>query len=214
MIELKNIIKTYKKGNEIIKVIDNFSYSFEFGKMYIITGHSGVGKTTLLNIIGLIDDFDSGEYLFCSKDVKKYDLSNFRKENIGFIFQNYYLDSHLTAIENVMLPMLINKNIKSSERKNLAKKLLDSVGLNDRYNHFPKELSGGEMQRVAIARALVNDPKVIIADEPTGNLDSKNEIIVMDILKKLVSDGKCVIVVTHNKELHSYGNFHIDLDSM
>lgn len=215
MIELINVNKSYKKNNQLIKVIDNFSYTFELGKMYFIIGHSGVGKTTLLNIIGLIDDFDSGDYCCFAKNIKdfnKTDLLDFRKNKMGYIFQNYLLDENLTALENVMLPMLVNSSINKSDRENYGKKLLDSVGLKDRYNHFPKELSGGEQQRVAIARALVNKPKFILADEPTGNLDYDNEILVMNILKNLVNDGKCVIIVTHNKDIYNYADSLINLD--
>ena len=215
MIELINVNKSYKKNNQLIKVIDNFSYTFELGKMYFIIGHSGVGKTTLLNIIGLIDDFDSGDYCCFAKNIKdfnKADLLDFRKNKMGYIFQNYLLDENLTALENVMLPMLVNSSINKSDRENYGKKLLDSVGLKDRYNHFPKELSGGEQQRVAIARALVNKPKFILADEPTGNLDYDNEILVMNILKNLVNDGKCVIIVTHNKDIYNYADSLINLD--
>ena len=215
MIELINVNKSYKKNNQLIKVIDNFSYTFELGKMYFIIGHSGVGKTTLLNIIGLIDDFDSGDYCCFAKNIKdfnKADLLDFRKNKMGYIFQNYLLDENLTALENVMLPMLVNSSINKSDREKYGKKLLDSVGLKDRYNHFPKELSGGEQQRVAIARALVNKPKFILADEPTGNLDYDNEILVMNILKNLVNDGKCVIIVTHNKDIYNYADSLINLD--
>ena len=215
MIELINVNKSYKKNNQLIKVIDNFSYTFELGKMYFIIGHSGVGKTTLLNIIGLIDDFDSGDYCCFAKNIKdfnKADLLDFRKNKMGYIFQNYLLDENLTALENVMLPMLVNSSINKSDRENYGKQLLDSVGLKDRYNHFPKELSGGEQQRVAIARALVNKPKFILADEPTGNLDYDNEILVMNILKNLVNDGKCVIIVTHNKDIYNYADSLINLD--
>ena len=133
-------------------------------------------------------------------------------KNIGFVFQDYMLDPYLDALENVMLPLLNNKDVKASDRESLAKSLLDKVGLKERYNHFPKELSGGEQQRVAIARALVNDPKIILADEPTGNLDVDNEKIILDIFKDLVNDNKCVIMVTHNNDLVSYADFNIILN--
>ena len=127
-------------------------------------------------------------------------------KHIGFVFQDFYLDEHLKAYENVMLPMLINKEIKKEERKEKACKLLIDLGLRDRINHFPKEMSGGEQQRVAIARSLANDPKIILADEPTGNLDEENEKLVFETLKDLSKKGKCVIVVTHSEEIKKYAD--------
>ena len=215
MITLKNVSKTFIKNNENIKALEDFSYEFNEGKLYAITGHSGSGKSTLLSIIGLIQKSDNGTYLFNGADVTKFnnnEMSEFRMKNIGFVFQDYMLDPYLDALENVMLPLLNNKDVKASDRESLAKSLLDKVGLKERYNHFPKELSGGEQQRVAIARALVNDPKIILADEPTGNLDVDNEKIILDIFKDLVNDNKCVIMVTHNNDLVSYADFNIILN--
>ena len=192
-----------------MKALDNVSYEFKPGKMYAIMGHSGSGKSTLISIIGLIETYTSGKITIDQKDIselKDDELSNLRMKHIGFVFQDFYLDEHLKAYENVMLPMLINKEIKKEERKEKACKLLIDLGLRDRINHFPKEMSGGEQQRVAIARSLANDPKIILADEPTGNLDEENEKLVFETLKDLSKKGKCVIVVTHSEEIKKYAD--------
>ena len=186
IIKLKNLNKTFVKKDETIEVLKKFSYEFAAGKMYGICGHSGSGKSTLLTILGLMQAYDEGTYLLKDKDVSHMsnnEKSDIRSKTIGFIFQNFYLDEQLTAIENVMLPMIINKDIKKEDRYDKAIKLLKDVGLEKRINHFPKELSGGESQRVAIARALANDPSIILADEPTGDLDRNNEKQIFGILK-------------------------------
>ena len=156
-----------------------------------------------------MDNATSGKYVINGKDVSKLsdkELSNIRMENIGFIFQDYYLDQNLKAYENVMLPMLINKKIDRSDRKNKAIDLLNNIGLGDRVNHYPKELSGGEQQRVCITRALANNPDYLLGDEPTGNLDEENEIKVLETLKNLSLNGKCVIVVSHSNEVKNYAD--------
>ena len=204
---IENVCKVYKTKNDEVKALDNVSYEFKPGKMYAIMGHSGSGKSTLISIIGLIETYTSGKITIDQKDIselKDDELSNLRMKHIGFVFQDFYLDEHLKAYENVMLPMLINKEIKKEERKEKACKLLIDLGLRDRINHFPKEMSGGEQQRVAIARSLANDPKIILADEPTGNLDEENEKLVFETLKDLSKKGKCVIVVTHSEEIKKY----------
>lgn len=208
-LEIINLYKVFQTKTEKIIAIDNANYKFEDGKFYAIMGHSGSGKSTLLNILGTLDKQTSGQYLINGTNVSNFDeceLSNLRMKGIGFIFQNYSLDPNLKSFENVMLPMYINNTIKKENRKIRAIKLLEYVNLGDRLNHFPRELSGGEQQRVAIARALANDPKVIIADEPTGNLDEKNEEIIFSILKKLSDSGKCVIVVSHNENILKYAD--------
>lgn len=205
----ENIEKTYSTSTEKVIGITNFSYSFEKGKFYAIMGHSGSGKSTLIRILGLMDNATSGKYVINGKDVSKLsdkELSNIRMENIGFIFQDYYLDQNLKAYENVMLPMLINKKIDRSDRKNKAIDLLNNIGLGDRVNHYPKELSGGEQQRVCITRALANNPDYLLGDEPTGNLDEENEIKVLETLKNLSLNGKCVIVVSHSNEVKNYAD--------
>lgn len=208
-LEIKNLYKIYQTKTEKIIAVDNATYKFESGCFYAIMGHSGSGKSTLLNILGTLDKQTSGEYLINGENISNYDdvvLSAIRMRGIGFIFQNYSLDPNLKSFENVMLPMYINNAIKKENRKTRAIKLLEYVNMGDRINHYPKELSGGEQQRVAIARALANDPKVIIADEPTGNLDEKNEEIIFSILKKLSQMDKCVIVVSHNENILKYAD--------
>ena len=215
IIELKNIKKEYQMKRISLLVLDNISISFEKGKIYAIMGHSGSGKSTLVNIIGLLDQVTKGEYLLDGLDVSKMsenELALMRRDKIGFIFQDYFLDEYLNAYENVMYPMLINKNIPKAKMKDLAIKLLEKVNLNDRYDHFPKELSGGEKQRVAIARALANDPDVIIADEPTGNLDKTNEKKIFELLKKLSEEGKCIIIVSHSDIVKNYADKLYELD--
>ncbi len=177
-------------------------------------GHSGSGKSTLIKILGLMDKASSGKYQINGSNVNSLsdeEESRLRMENVGFIFQDYKLDANLRAIENVILPMLINKKIDKKERINLATNLLKSVGLENRINHFPKEMSGGEQQRVCIARALANNPDYILADEPTGNLDEENEIKVLNILKELSQKGKCVIVVSHSNEIVKYADQVLNL---
>ncbi len=216
IIKLKNINKKYIRKDEQIEALKNISLTFENGKFYAIMGHSGSGKSTLIRIIGLMDNYDSGIYTLNKIDVKKLndiEKSNNRMKEIGFIFQDFYLDKNMSALDNVILPMLINKNIKKDERKQKATNLLKKVGLSERANHFPKELSGGEQQRVCIARALANDPNIILADEPTGNLDEKNEQIIFEQLKELSKEGKCIIVVSHSNEVKKYADEIINLKS-
>ena len=211
----RNISKSYTKENKKISILENASIDFETGKFYAITGHSGSGKSTLINILCLIDFCDSGVIKINNLDVKELNdkkLSLLRMENIGFIFQDFQLDPYLKAFENVMLPMIINKNINKEHRTKCAIKLLQQFGLDDRINHYPREMSGGEQQRVAIARALANIPKIILADEPTGNLDKKTEKEVFSYLKKLANDGKCVIVVSHSDLVRQYADYVYTID--
>lgn len=209
IIKLVNGCKYYKKNNKIIKAIDNINLEFENSKIYMIMGSSGSGKTTLIQNIGLVDTLTSGQLYINGTNVSLFnDLqkSEIRKKELGFVFQSYYLNPLLTAIENVMLPMHLNKHMKMFDKKEKAKNLLKTVGLEERAFHFPNEMSGGEQQRVAIARALANDPNIILADEPTGNLDRENEAIILDILKELRRLGKCIIIVTHNEEITKYAD--------
>lgn len=206
---IENVCKVYKTKNDEVKALDNVSYEFKPGKLYAIMGHSGSGKSTLISILGLIETLTSGRITINNKDISKLkddELANLRMKYIGFVFQDFYLDEHLKAYENVLLPMLINKEIKKADRKEKALKLLTDLGLNERINHYPKELSGGEQQRVAIARSLANDPEIILADEPTGNLDEENEKLVFETLNDLAKKGKCVIVVTHSEEIKKYAD--------
>ncbi len=207
--KLEHINKIYNIKNKKINVLNDINYEFSKRKFYVIKGHSGAGKTTLIKILGLLINPSSGRLLINNEDVSRLnsdELADLRMSNIGFIFQDYNLDYNLTAIDNVMLPMLINPNINKKDRKMIAETLLIKLGLQERINHYPRELSGGEQQRVAIARALANDPDIILADEPTGNLDEKNEELVFQELKKLSSEGKCVIVVTHSNEMAKYAD--------
>lgn len=215
VIELKKIKKEYVMRKRSLLVLDDLNVSFEKGKFYAIMGHSGAGKSTLVNIIGLLDQVTEGTYLLNGKDTSKMsenELAELRKNTIGFIFQDYFLDEYLKAYENVMYPMLVNESINKKAMKGIAIRLLEKVDLKDRFDHFPKELSGGEKQRVAIARALANNPDIIIADEPTGNLDKTNEKKVFELLKKLSNEGKCIIVVSHSEEVKKYADILYELD--
>ena len=211
---VEELEKVYNTEKEKVIALSNFSYTFEKGKFYAIMGHSGSGKSTLIKILGLMDKASSGKYQINGSNVNSLsdeEESRLRMENVGFIFQDYKLDANLRAIENVILPMLINKKINKKERVNLATNLLKSVGLENRINHFPKEMSGGEQQRVCIARALANNPDYILADKPTGNLDEENEIKILNILKELSQKGKCVIVVSHSNEIVKYADEVLNL---
>lgn len=181
IIKLENIERTFNKN---INVLKGVNVKFELGKFYIIMGHSGNGKSTLLNILGLLDLGYTGDYYLnnkLTKDLSLSELSNIRNKKIGFVFQDYYLDEKLTALENVLLPTIINKDISSKDAKIKAIDLLKQFGLDKRTNHFPNTLSGGEKQRVAIVRAIINNPDILLADEPTGNLDAESEKNVMSI---------------------------------
>lgn len=205
-IELDKIVKKYKKNDKEITILKNISYKFKAGNVYIIMGDSGAGKTTLINtIVGLVN-LDSGTIKIDNEELNsKEDYSKIRNEKIGMVFQSYLLNENMNAIENVMLPLLLKNNLKTSKVR--ATELLKKIGLEDRYNHYPKELSGGEQQRVAIARALANDPDIIIADEPTGNLDKKNEKSIFEQFVKLAKeDKKCIIVVSHNERIKEYAD--------
>lgn len=198
-IELKEISKIY---NNSVVAVDNVSLTVNQGEFIAVMGQSGSGKSTLLQIAGLLDTCTSGQVIINGNDVSTLDknaLADVRMENLGFVFQAFHLNAHLKLYENVMVPMLINDKFTSmNDMKEQAMQLIDSVGLTNRKEHHPFELSGGEQQRVAIARALANDPDFILADEPTGNLDSKNELMVFEELKKLCYLGKGVLVVSHN----------------
>lgn len=209
MMKLDNVCKEYKLGKENIKALKNVSVTFENNKFYAIMGRSGSGKSTLVHIIGLLDNPTSGTVYINGKDtsnLKEDEIQEIIGQNIGFVFQKFYLNNNLTALENVMLPSLINNNMSFDEKKKKAMQLLKLVGLENRVNHKPKELSGGEAQRVAIARSLINSPKIIIADEPTGNLDKESELVIFNLLKKISKRGKTVIVVSHNEIIKEYAD--------
>lgn len=213
---VENLSKIYEKKGKKIIALQNINYSFEPGKMYAITGESGSGKTTLIKVLGLIESSFTGNYLINNIDVKNVPASekcDIRKNDIGFIFQDFLLDENLRAYENLILPMLINKNIPKEIRKKKAIDMLKEMGLEERLNHYPHEMSGGEKQRVAIARALVNNPSYILADESTGSLDENNEIIIFEILKKLSRDNKTIIVVTHSPKIKEYADVMLVLQN-
>jgi ABC-type lipoprotein export system ATPase subunit len=201
LIALKNVVKHYSRGVETVHALDNVSMSIGKGEFVAIVGHSGSGKTTLLNVIGGLDRPTSGSIMvngveLANAEEKK--LAGIRKSNIGFVFQQFFLIPTLTVRENVALPgLFLHKPVE--DRKVIS--LLERVGLSHRLNHLPGQLSGGEMQRVAVARSLVNDAPLILADEPTGNLDSRNAEGIMSLLDELHRDGRTIIVVTHNAEL-------------
>lgn len=215
IIELNNIKKVYKFRRRDVIALDGITLSFDEGKFYAIMGHSGSGKSTLISIIGLLEEITEGIYMINGKDTKGLsdkEEACLRRDTFGFIFQEFCLDPYLKAYENVIMPMLVNNNVPNKERKKKALDLLDLVDLSDRFDHYPKELSGGEQQRVAIARALANDPDLIIADEPTGDLDEDNEEKIFDILKNLSKKGKCVIVVSHSNEVRKYADVVLKLE--
>ena len=209
MLKLINIIKNYNKDGKKLNVLENVNYEFNPGYLYCIIGKSGAGKTTLIEILGLLLNYDSGSLYVNDKDVTKLsdnEKSEIRNKNIGFVFQNYYLNPLMKAYENVMLPMYLNEKIDNKDRINLAYKLLAKVELENREKHYPRELSGGEAQRVAIARALANNPNIILADEPTGALDSENAVNILNILKDLSKQNKCVIIVSHDDRVKKYAD--------
>ncbi len=208
--------KTYKKKNKQIEVLKNINYKFKGNTLYYINGKSGSGKSTLIQLLGLLLEIDEGTIFLNGKDVSKLsedEKAEVRNKEIGFIFQSYYLNPYMKSYENVILPTYTDSKMNDKERYNLAEKLLKQVDLDDRINHYPKELSGGEQQRVAIARALVNDPKVILADEPTGSLDPENEDKILMILRDLANKGKCVIVVSHSKSLEKYADVKLRIEN-
>lgn len=214
IIELKNVTKIYNKDDEKIIALKSISYKFEKGKFYAIMGNSGAGKSTLLHCMGLLDDITSGEIIIDGKSVLNLsdnDKSDIIRGKIGFVFQEYYLNPNMKSYENVMLPLFLNKDTSIREKQKQAKDILKMLGLEDRINHYPNELSGGEQQRVAIARSLVNHPRIILADEPTGNLDQNNEKMIFSLLKKVSKEDKCVIVVTHNNLVKKYADFIVHI---
>ena len=209
VIELENLKKIYDKDDDNILVLNNVSYKFLKGKFYCINGKSGSGKSTLIQILGLLIPHTDGKIYINGKEIKKLtedEKADIRSQKIGFVFQSYYLNPLMTAYENVMLPMYLNKNMSKEQMRKKAYELLKKMELENREKHFPKELSGGEQQRVAIARALANEPDIILADEPTGSLDPENEENILQILKKLSKQGKCIIVVSHSKEVKKYAD--------
>lgn len=208
MIDLRNITKVYNMGTIQVQVLRGISLFVKEGDFISIMGPSGSGKSTLMNIIGCLDVPTTGEYYLDGREISTYNekqLSKIRNEKIGFVFQKYNLLSKLTAYENVELP-LIYRGMDSRERKTRTLEALEKVGLTDRMTHNPTELSGGQQQRVAIARALAGAPPIILADEPTGNLDSKSGRDVMNIIKQLSDEGKTIVLITHDSEIAAFAH--------
>ena len=201
VVELRNVSKVYRRGAEEIRAVNGVDLTLNRNEFVAIVGASGSGKTTLLNIIGCIDNPSEGSVIINRKDVSTMgpqQLTEVRRDTIGFVFQQFFLIPTLTACENVQVPGLFASNKKRKER---AETLLDMVGLSNRINHLPSQMSGGEMQRVAIARALINSPEILLADEPTGNLDSRNAETIFDTFRRLNQNGLTIAVVTHSMDL-------------
>jgi len=203
IISLRKIKKIYKLGEREIEVLKDINLEVEKGEFLAIMGVSGSGKSTLLNIIGLMDKPTEGEYFLMGRKIAHLDddhLSELRNAYVGFVFQQFYLIEYLNALENVVLPLLYShKSVSHLQKK--ALNLLEKVGLKERYKSKPSQLSGGEQQRVAIARALINEPEIILADEPTGQLDTETALEIMDIFSKLNAEGKTVVMVTHDPNM-------------
>ena len=203
IIQLESIVKNYYVGTVVVEALRTVSLNIARNEYTSIMGPSGSGKSTLMNILGCLDTITDGKYILNGKDVSQLDdnrLAEIRNKEIGFVFQTFNLLARYTALDNVILP-LIYAGFSKSERIERAKEVLISVGLEDRMTHKPNELSGGQRQRVAVARALVNDPSIILADEPTGNLDSKTSIDIMNLLSDIHQRGNTVIVVTHEEDI-------------
>lgn len=209
IIQVKDITKVYGMGDAQVHALDGVSLEIRENEFVAIMGPSGSGKSTMMNILGCLDRPTSGQYYLAGEDVSglnKTELAIIRNQRLGFVFQSFNLLARTSALENVMLPLLYSRNGHMSEAQQKEKSLaaLDSVGLADRVHHQPQELSGGQVQRVAIARALVNDPVLILADEPTGNLDSKSGVEIMEVLTELHQQGSTIVMVTHEDVIAAY----------
>ena len=200
ILTMKNIVKEYVMGDEISRVLKGIDLTVEEGEFLAVLGPSGSGKSTLMNIIGCLDVPTSGEYILSGRKIADQDeksLAHIRSKEIGFIFQSFHLLQRQTALENVELPM-IYANVKEKERKRRAMEVLEKVGLKDKMDHYPNQMSGGQQQRVAIARSIVNNPTILLADEPTGALDQKTGAQVMELFHELNDEGRCTIMITHD----------------
>ena len=214
VIEIQNIKRNFQVGDETVHALRGVSFNINEGEFVTIMGTSGSGKSTLLNILGCLDTPTSGEYLLDDIPVRtmsKPQRAVLRNRKIGFVFQSYNLLPKTTAVENVELPLMYNSAVSASERRRRAIESLQAVGLGDRLEHKSNQMSGGQMQRVAIARALVNNPAVILADEATGNLDSRTSFEILVLFQKLHTEGRTIIFVTHNPELSRYSSRNIRL---
>ena len=217
IVELKNINKIYKTKVENIHILKNVNLSFNKRDFISIQGKSGSGKTSLLNILGLLDEPTNGEIYIGGEKIhygNEKSKTAIRNKKIGFVFQFHYLLNEFTALENVMIPALVNKNINKNEAKKKAKELLNLVGLSKRTKHKPMELSGGEKQRVAIARAMINDPDIILADEPTGNLDMETSNMINQLFMKINRErNQSIIIVTHSLELANLATYKYKIEN-
>jgi len=204
IIEVSHLKKDYQVGEVTVHALKGISFRVNHGEFVAIMGASGSGKSTMLNILGCLDKPTEGEYMLDGikiNGMKKNDLAGFRNRKLGFVFQSYNLLPRTTALENVELPLYYNSNIRSRERRERAIQALEDVGLSDRMHHMPNQLSGGQQQRVAIARSLVNDPLVILADEPTGNLDTRTSFEILGLFQELNNKGKTIVMVTHEPDI-------------
>jgi len=211
LISLKNICRSYRNGEQELQVLKNINLEIGEGEFVAIMGPSGSGKSTLMNTIGMLDTPTSGEYYLEGQEVARLgekQLAQVRNQQIGFVFQQFFLLSKMDAVQNVELP-LIYAGVPAAQRRKLAEEYLSKVELTDRIHHLPSELSGGQKQRVAIARALVIDPSIILADEPTGALDTKTGSQIMELLVELNEEGKTIIMVTHEPEIAAYAKRQI-----
>jgi putative ABC transport system ATP-binding protein len=209
VVQAENLTKIYRMGSEDVRALDGVDLTIEEGDSLAIMGPSGSGKSTLMNLIGCLDRPTSGTLILAGKDISKLkdkQLAKMRGEMIGFVFQTFNLIPRVSALANVMLPMSFVKTFPKRQRKTRAMEILERVGLGQRVKHMPSELSGGERQRVAVARALINDPKLIFADEPTGNLDSKTGKSILELFKGLNDEGRTIITVTHDSSVAAYSD--------
>ena len=204
LINIQNMFKTYRMGENAVHALDGVSLTIENGDFVAVMGASGSGKSTLLNILGCLDTPTSGTYLLDGVEVSRMSraqLARIRNQKLGFVFQNFNLLSRTSALENVELPTFYNRRFPGRERRAHASRMLERVGLGNRADHTPAQLSGGQQQRVAIARALMNSPPVILADEPTGNLDTRSSVEIMTLFKQLNQEGITIVMVTHEEDI-------------
>ena len=210
VISVADLTKVYKMGDVEVRALRGVTLDIEEGEFVAVTGPSGSGKSTFMHILGCLDRPTTGTYVLADKDVSRLsrdELAEVRNHRIGFVFQGFNLLSRTTALDNVELPLLYGGGMRTSQRHARAREMLTTVGLGDRMDHFPNQLSGGQQQRVAIARALINRPKMLLADEPTGNLDSRTSVEVMDIFQKLNRENAItVLLITHEQDIAEYGN--------